>query len=76
MKPGRRFRIKAAVLSLLAGDVFPDTPIKSRLLVFKALYYMKAASMFAASIRNWRKRRRATRDAGVDPTMSRQSWTG
>jgi flavin-dependent dehydrogenase len=76
MRPGQRLRIKTAVLSLLAGDIFRDTPIKGRLLAFKALYYMKAASMIAASIRNWRQRRRATRDAGVDPTMSRQSWTG
>lgn len=73
LKRGPPFRIKEAVLSLLAGDIFRGTPIRSRLLAFKALYYLKAASMFGASIRDWRKRRRATREAGVEATVSGQS---
>lgn len=41
MAPGSPFRIKAAVLSLLAGDVAPGSPIRSRILMFQAIYYAK-----------------------------------
>jgi len=27
------------VISMLAGDIFGDTPIRGRLLMFKAIYY-------------------------------------
>ena len=70
LMPGERFRIKEAVLSLLAGDIFYGTPIRSRLLAFKVLYYLKAALMLGASIRDWRKRRQAARDPGVHSAMS------
>ena len=74
MRPQNRFRLKEAVLALLAGDIFRGTPLESRLLAFKALYYLRAASTLGASIAEWRKRRRAVRDAGVDPAANRSSW--
>ena len=74
MRPQNRFRLKEAVLALLAGDIFRGTPLESRLLAFKALYYVRAASTLGASIAEWRKRRRAVRDAGVDPAANRSSW--
>lgn len=41
MAPRNYFRIEEAVLSLLAGDVDAKSPIRSRLALFKALFYMK-----------------------------------
>jgi flavin-dependent dehydrogenase len=39
MTPSNRFRVRDAVLSMLAGDVFGPSPIRSRLLLFKGFYY-------------------------------------
>jgi hypothetical protein len=44
MGPSNIFRVKEALLSVLAGDVFGKTPIRLPLLVFKGIYY--AASLF------------------------------
>ena len=41
MTPRAPLRIQAAVLSLLAGDVFRPSPIHFRLFLFKAVYYVK-----------------------------------
>ena len=73
MRPQNRFRLKEAVLALLAGDVFRGTPVGSRLLAFKALYYLRAASTLGASIAEWRKRRRAAREPGIESGVSRPS---
>jgi flavin-dependent dehydrogenase len=43
MAPRNYFRIEEAVLSLLAGDIGTKSPIRSRLALFKALFYMKMA---------------------------------
>jgi 2-polyprenyl-6-methoxyphenol hydroxylase-like FAD-dependent oxidoreductase len=39
MSPSNIFRVKEALLSVLAGDVFGRTPTRLPLLAFKALYY-------------------------------------
>lgn len=39
--PNNRFRIKEGVISLLAGDLFRNTPIASKLAMFKFIYYLK-----------------------------------
>ena len=41
MNPQNYFRIQEAMMSLLSGDVFGPSPIRSRLLMFKAVYYAK-----------------------------------
>jgi flavin-dependent dehydrogenase len=41
MKHGNPFRMREAVLSLLSGDVFRESPIHRRLNLFKSLYYVK-----------------------------------
>src|SRR5258708_23401565 len=41
MAPRNYFRIEEAVLSLLAGDTAANSPIRSRLALFKALFYVK-----------------------------------
>jgi flavin-dependent dehydrogenase len=43
MAPRNYFRIEEAVLSLLAGDIAAQSPIRSRLALFKALFYVKTA---------------------------------
>src|SRR5262249_49218982 len=41
MAPRNYFRIEEAVLSLLAGDINAKSPIRPRLALFKALFYVK-----------------------------------
>ena len=40
--PHNRWRIKEGVISLLAGDLFRNTPVASKLLMFKIIYYLKS----------------------------------
>ncbi len=57
MGPRNIFRVKEALLSVLAGDVYGNTPIHGPLLVFKGLYY--AASLFnlRRTVKAWRMRK-------------------
>lgn len=43
MTPRNYLRAEEAVLALLSGDVDSNSPIRSRLMLFKALYYVKSA---------------------------------
>jgi flavin-dependent dehydrogenase len=43
MAPRNYFRISEAVLSLLAGDIAPKSPIRLPLALFKALFYVQTA---------------------------------
>ncbi|MBP2302040.1 NAD(P)/FAD-dependent oxidoreductase [Azospirillum picis] len=61
MGPRNVFRVEEALLSLLAGDVFRPSPIKSRLKIFKAIYYMNALLDLKRNYVAWRKRRRNIR---------------
>ncbi len=45
MNPNNRWRLVEAVLGLLSGDVARDSPIRSRLMLFKAIYYVNLAAM-------------------------------
>ena len=65
MRP-RNLKLQEAVLSVLAGDVFRDTPFGGRLLVFKTIYYLTSAFNFRASLSAWKRRRQAIREPGVD----------
>ncbi len=40
MSPRNWFRMEEAILSLLAGDIFGGWSIRSRLLIFRTIYYM------------------------------------
>ena len=68
LNPRNYFRLQESLLSLLAGDVFRKTPAARRLLLFKAVYYLKSFGMLRASLRAWKKRRRAIRDTVVEAT--------
>jgi flavin-dependent dehydrogenase len=67
MRP-RNFKLQEAVLSVLAGDVFRDTPFRGRLLVFKTIYYLKSAFDFRVSLNAWKRRRQSIREPSVDAT--------
>jgi flavin-dependent dehydrogenase len=61
MNPTQRFRLQAAVLSVLAGDVFNNTPARSRINAFKAVYYLKNLFSPLKSLAAWKQRRQALR---------------
>lgn len=66
MNPRNVFRVKEALMSVLGGDIFDDTPIWSALRTFKAIYYLSAVLCARRSLRAWRARRRMLRQ--VDET--------
>ena len=57
MGPKNVFRVKEALLSVLAGDVFGKTPIWRSILVFKALYYFANFLQPRRAFKAWRMRR-------------------
>jgi len=61
MAPNNRWRMKEALLSLLAGDIFGKTPIWGALWKFKIVYYAAAAVNLRQSILAWRRRSRNIR---------------
>jgi hypothetical protein len=64
MRP-RSSKLQEAVLSMLAGDIFRDTPVASRLLVFKVLYYLFSMANPRRALFAWKKRRLATHEAAA-----------
>jgi len=64
MRPRNLLRTKAAVLGLLAGDIFGRTPLWPSLRLFKGLYYLTSALMAPRAWEAWRKRRTLIRDLG------------
>ena len=61
MQPRNIFRVKEALLSVLAGDVFGKTPIHRPLLLFKGLYYAASLRNFRSTLTAWRTRKRNIR---------------
>lgn len=57
MSPSNVFRVKEALLSVLAGDIFGRTPIWRSLLIFKAIYYLVSLASLKRTIGAWRRRR-------------------
>ncbi len=64
MYPQNPFRVKEALLSLLAGDIYGKTPIWRSLRVLKALYYLVSAGHPRRTWQSWQRRRRNIRDLG------------
>ncbi len=62
LRPSNFFRLEAAILSLLAGDIFRSTPLKLRLFVFKAVYYFNNLINLKQSLTAWKKRKHAIRN--------------
>jgi flavin-dependent dehydrogenase len=61
MAPRNVWRVQEAVVSLLAGDVFGGTPVRSRLAFYKLIYYVKSFLVARKSLAAWKKRRSALR---------------
>ena len=57
MGPRNIFRVKEALLSVLAGDVYGETPIHRPLLLFKGLYYAASLLNFRRTLQAWRTRK-------------------
>ncbi len=66
MGPRNVLRVEEALLSLLAGDVFGASPIRSRLLLFKLFYYANSLRHLKRSLRAWQRRRQAISEATVE----------
>ncbi|MEO7115765.1 MAG: NAD(P)/FAD-dependent oxidoreductase [Caldimonas sp.] len=62
MSPQNPFRVKEALISLLAGDIFGRTPIWGSIRVLKALYYVVSIGNLRRTVRAWRRRRVNIRD--------------
>ena len=67
MAPRNVLRVKEALLSLLAGDVFRSRAVHFRLLFFKAIYYALVACSARRTLSAWRRRRRAMREDYREP---------
>jgi len=61
MNASNRFRMQEALLSILAGDIFRGTPVGSRLLAFKCVYYLMSAFNPKTSFIAWMRRKRLIR---------------
>jgi len=66
MNPRDYFRVKQALLSVLAGDLYGKTPIRVPLLIFKGFYFAASLLHPGRTLSAWRARRHNIRD--VDET--------
>ncbi|MES2227211.1 MAG: NAD(P)/FAD-dependent oxidoreductase [Pseudomonadota bacterium] len=57
MSPQNPMRVKEALLSLLAGDIYGKTPIWGSIRIMKALYYLVSIANLRRTVRAWRRRR-------------------
>jgi flavin-dependent dehydrogenase len=64
MAPRNDFRMKEAMLGLLAGDIYSDTPIWKSLRAFKVVYYILSALNLTRSLRALRRRAVNIRELG------------
>jgi flavin-dependent dehydrogenase len=64
MYPQNPFRVKEALMSLLAGDIHGKTPIWRSLRVLKTIYYAVSAGHPRRTWDAWRRRQRNIRDLG------------
>jgi len=62
MSPQNPFRVKEALVSLLAGDIYGRTPIWPSIRMLKALYYLVSIGHLGRTVRAWRRRRANIRD--------------
>jgi len=62
MAPDNPFRVKEALVSLLAGDIYGKTPIWRSIRILKTLYYLVSIRNLGRTVRAWRRRRVNIRD--------------
>ena len=68
MRPSNKFRLQETLLSVLAGDLYRDTPIRSRLLIFKIVYYLMSIRMLGKSYGAWRRRKHSIKNIAFEST--------
>jgi hypothetical protein len=64
MHPQNMFRVKEALMSMLAGDIFGKTPIWGSLTILKAIYYISSIANLKRTYTAWKMRRKNIRDLG------------
>ncbi len=64
MYPANPLRVKEALLSLLAGDLYGDSPIKPSLWALKGIYYLISIRNWRRSWAGWKRRHRNIEDMG------------
>ncbi len=65
MAPQNPLRVKEALLSLLAGDIYGKTPIWGAIRIMKALYYLVSIGNLGRTVRAWKRRRVNIREVEV-----------
>jgi len=63
MQPRNVWRMQEALLSILAGDLFRNTPVGPRMLGFKFIYYCSCLSILPQAVKTWAWRRRNVKEA-------------
>jgi flavin-dependent dehydrogenase len=63
MNPQNVWRMQEALLSILAGDLFRNTPVGPRMLGFKFIYYCHCLSILPQAFKTWAWRRRNVKAA-------------
>jgi len=71
MKPREDFGIRAAVISVLAGDLFRGTAITRGLMMFRAIYYLTSLGDIKRTFAAWRRRAFNIRDESDLPMQQR-----
>ena len=70
MQPGNPLRVKEALLSVLAGDIFGDTPIWPSVSAFKAIYYFFSAFKLRRTLASLRRHRQNITPVAPDETAA------
>jgi hypothetical protein len=65
LHPANPLRVKEALISLLAGDIFGKTPIWPSLFALKGIYYLLSLSTLKRSLAAWRQRKVNIQDQGL-----------
>ena len=75
MYPANPLRVKEALMSLLAGDIYGKTPYWASLKAFKGIYYMISLQNLRRTFNGWKRRKFNVQDVGtlrgenvLDPT--------
>jgi len=67
MHPRNLWRMQEALLSILAGDIFRNTPWRPRLMGFKCIYYLSCLGIYPKALQTWKWRRSVVKDSLLDP---------
>ncbi len=62
MYPQNPFRVKNALISLFAGDIYDKTPIWPSIFVLKTMYFLVSLGNLGRSFAFWKRRRHNIRD--------------